>query len=154
MIGIELPQDREYRLAAQEELPGRLDHGEPRARDVLPELVAHHPLPRVELEERANRRAVEIDEGIRIAGPADVLDVDVPRIEPRLKRRVAQILEVAEIFLALLDAREVNDRDGAGQRRADRAPAGDELLVERVELVGVRPDRLEPAPLRDRRLDE
>ncbi len=57
MVGREPPQQRQYALARQHHLPGRLDHVDRTHPGRRAEWIAQQPLPRVELEQHVDRRA-------------------------------------------------------------------------------------------------
>ncbi len=118
---------------------------------MLAERLAHHPLPRVELEERGDRAILEVDEARAV--PADVIDGEGARVQARLDRGVAQVVEVALVLGGLGIGAEMH-APVAGERAAHRLPALDQLLVDGVELVGVGKNVLQPIPLHDARLEE
>src|SRR6185437_15694738 len=87
------------------------------------------------------------------AVPTDVRDRDRARLEPRLHRRVAEVIHVAAVLGGVGLAGEI-DASVGGKRAAHLLPAGDELLVDRVELVVLGKDILQPVPLHDARLEK
>ena len=101
MAGVHLPQHREQRLVRQQRLPQRLEPqrlGEA-AQHVLAEVVGEHPLPRVELEHRGDRRFLEVDEPVERDVPADVLDRQPDGVEPGLGRGLLQVAD-GDVVLA------------------------------------------------------
>ena len=156
MPGVHLPQHREQRLVRQQRLPQRLD---PRrlgqaAGDVLAEVVAEDPLPRVELVHRRDRRLLEVDEAVERGVPPELLDREADGVEAGLGRALLQVGDRDVVLARRVGLRPAEVRLVAGQLRGDLAPALDQLLVQRVPLVVVGVDVLEPVPLADRRLEQ
>lgn len=85
------------------------------------ERLADDPLPRIELEERGDRPAVEVNEAFAV--PANLLDVDACGIEPRLDCGIAQVIDRAAILEMMLYGGEV-DR---GFADAEPPPCLDQL---------------------------
>ena len=96
------------------------------------ELLGHHRLPWVELEDGVDAVLVEVEEGVAVGVPADVQHGDGLGGEASLLRGVLQVGE-GEHVLRLFGACEV---DGDVEVGGDVLPLGDEALVDGVELVG------------------
>src|SRR5690606_1644446 len=84
VAGVQLPEDGEQGLVAQQHLPGRLDpQGAAGAaavveglQDVVGEAVGGEPLPRVQLEDAADEAQPLVHEAAGDAVPADLLHGD------------------------------------------------------------------------------
>src|SRR6185369_1549797 len=146
-----LPEDRQDSLVAQQHLPGRFDHPEPGLGQVGAELFPHQPFPGVELEQMTDRFIVKVDKPFGSLVPADLVDEEQPGLQPSLDGRVPQVFQVSQVFGAV---------GGTGKMEqpfrsaGPLFPGGDQLLVNRVELVGLRETVLEPEPLHYARLQD
>ena len=134
MAGKALPQQRQQHLVAEDHLPGRLDPGRGVGQHVRAELLAHHPFPRVELEQHLDRHLVGIGEALAV--PADLRHGERLAGEPGLDGGVAQVLR-GELVLGLVLERAAKWTSLGGSRAQDAAPGVDQLLVDAVELVAV-----------------
>jgi hypothetical protein len=67
-------------------------------------------------------------------------------------RNILHVFDSAAVFQLVEDAGQVQTR--AGRQRMQILPAGDQLFVERVELVAAGLDLLQPIPLHHRGLDQ
>src|SRR6185369_1975563 len=93
---------------------------------------------------------LQVDEALPV--PAEVLDMERARVPAGLQGAVAEVFDVAEILFAVAHAREVQAvRSGDG---SERLPALDQLLMKRVELIGLRSCVLQPLPLHDRSFEQ
>lgn len=142
MRGEQLPEDRQQRLARQQQLPRRFEEVDVACRDMGAELVLQQPLPGVELEAVADRPAAFVDEGAPRGVEADPLDRQVVGGHAGLVGGVQQVQGVAGVLLMAGEGGEVHRRAGI-----ELAPAVDQLLVQGVELVGCRQHVLQPEPL-------
>ena len=151
VTGIHLPQHRQDRLIAQQRLPQRL-HPHRFGQQIhcaAAECVVEHPLPRVELEHRRDRRILEVDEAVEVAVVADLLDRQGHRVQARFGRA---LLHVGERHVVL--ARHIGRRPRemgffSGQAQPDLLPALDQSLVQGVPLVVGGEDVSLPVPLQD-----
>lgn len=100
MLGEELPQDDEELLVRKQHLPDRLDPGRCRARrrEVLRELLAHHPLPWVQLEDAVDPLAVSVDEAVGSLIELDVLHEDLLHFEAGETRRLRHVAHRVGVF--------------------------------------------------------
>jgi hypothetical protein len=84
------------------------------------------------------------------AVPADLVDEQERGVEPGLDRGVAQVVDRAAVLVVVAHASEVDSRG----RELEMGPGLDQLLMDRVELVGLGIERLQPLPLDDARLEQ
>ncbi|CAM5544969.1 hypothetical protein STENM223S_06639 [Streptomyces tendae] len=163
MAGVQLPEDRQQGLVAEQHLPGGLDpQGGAGAaavvegvQDVAGETVGGEPLPGIELEEAADEAQPVVDEAAGEPVPADLLHGDPVGLQAGLFGGLLEVGDRHEV-LAQLVVRGVREVQGvAGRQQRGLLPPGvDEAFVEAVPLVGAGEAVLHPEPLRGRRLDE
>src|SRR3982751_6780387 len=91
------PQQRQDALVRQHRLPGRLDPASWRTGEVLAELLAEHPFPWIELEDKIDGLLVLIDEGAARRA-ANVVHRKLGRLQAGLPRGVLQVRECAAIL--------------------------------------------------------
>ena len=140
-------------------LPGRLDQPQPPGQNFVgepgSEPVIQHPFPRDQLEQGRDRRIVQIDKPARPIPipPTDIRQADDSGRQPSLGRAGGEIGHGALVL---------GVRRDAGQVQARRARCGaviegeglDQLVVDRIELVGFRKPILQPPPLDNTGLDQ
>src|SRR5712664_586822 len=159
----QFPENREDRLVGKQHLPGRLDPGAGLLQDARAESLPRQPFPRIELEQGLDGVSLQVDEAGGVCAPADVLDEYELRGEAPLDRRIAEVMGVAEVLFMFTDTREIERL--RTQRTVHFPPPLDELLVQRVELIGALAYRaarggfqplavFQPEPLRHARFDE
>lgn len=109
---------------------------------MLAEVILQQPFPGVELEAVADVLFVLVDEGAARRVMADEFEGDVTCLDTGLVRGIQQIQQVAGVLFVAVDGGEVHQ-----PRRGEGLPAFDQFLMQRVELVGLRVDVVEPLPL-------
>ncbi len=163
MARVQLPEDRQEGLVAEQHLPGGLDPQGAAStaavvegvQDVSGEAVRGQPLPGVELEAAADEPEPVVDEAPGERIPADLLHGDPVGVEARLIGGLLQIGDRHQVLAELV---------GRGVREVERAagreegglllPGRDQAFVQGVPLVGVREAVLHPEPLGTGRLDQ
>ena len=166
MVRVEVPQRRGQRLGGQEHRPGGL---EPVIRlegaDGRPELLEHHLLPRVELEDRLEMEVPLIGEACILPVEADLLHLHELALQARLHGGVHDVARGHEVLAGVVgvgvgEVVHVGAHAvAAAQVVVDAPPLGDELLVHAVPLVEARQPRLEvdilvPVPLDEGGLEQ
>ena len=166
MVRVEVPQRRGQRLGGQEHRPGGLEPVvRPEGGDGRSELLEHHLLPRVELEDRLQVEVVPVGEARTVPVEADPLHLHQLARQARLHGGVHDVARGHEVLAGVVgvgvgEVVHVGAHAvAAAQVVVDAPPLGDELLVQPVPLVEVRQPRLEvdvlvPVPLDEGGLEQ
>ena len=160
VVGVELPEDGEDAFVGEKHLPDGLDPADVGVgvEGLRAELFVEHGLPGVELEDGEDGMVVEVDEGLLLVVPADVLHQELAGVQAGLLGGVAEVGN-GEVVFGVVFVFEGGEVDGFGEVRVDVAPLGDEFFVDGVELVGFGGDEggghgFEPVPLDDGGFEE
>jgi hypothetical protein len=148
VTGKHLVQQGQHALVGKQHLPRGLDRDEARGFDMRAEIVLDEPGPRIELEERADRPVVGIEE--LLAVPADGIQIEAHGLEPGRARGRGEEVERQRGFGVVGRTGEMHGQ----ARQAETAPRLDEPAFDLVELQGTRDGERAPFGLEARGLDE
>ena len=150
MVGEEVPQNRQQGLVRPDHLPDRLDPDRRRMGDAGTVGLVDQPFPRIEVEQGPDGRARGVGEAQ--AGPFDLVDRQGQTLDPAFAGQIAHIGDGDGVLgRAFLGPGEMHR---LGQGGGDLAPAGDQGVVDVVELVLAGEDGLQPVPLDHRGLQQ
>ena len=116
------------------------------------ECLIGQPFPRIELEQRLDCPAVEVDEARQVLVPAKVTDEDRYGSDPRRLGGVAHIARGHRILARIIG--DMRDVKRVTEQRRQLAPFVDQSLMQAVELVKRGEDLLLPRPLNHCRLQQ
>src|SRR4051812_44248305 len=148
MIRKEFPKNREKAFVAQKHFPRWLDELEPVRRKMGSKFLMPQPFPGVELKAFCDWAILQVHEAFTTTIPTDVLDVDRSSFNARLRARVLKIEDSLFILGMILNPAEIERGPGT------LSPCRDQPLMDRIELIGLRVQFLQPKPLGDRCLYE